>query len=63
MGLTKRFLKEKGVQGRCKRTDGGRMTDRNRELVPDNWSLGRERALTSGQDGSVKLTLIVRMAP
>ena len=26
----------------------GRMADRNRELVPDNWSLVRERALTTG---------------
>ena len=25
----------------------GRMADRNRELVPDNWSLVRERALTT----------------
>ena len=24
------------------------MTDRNRELVPDSWSLVRERALTIG---------------
>ena len=24
------------------------MTKRNRELVPDNWSLVRERALTTG---------------
>ena len=24
------------------------MTDRNRELVPHNWSLVRERALTTG---------------
>ena len=24
------------------------MTDRNRELVPDNWSLVRERPLTTG---------------
>ena len=24
------------------------MTDRNRELVPDSWSLVRERALTTG---------------
>ena len=24
------------------------MTDRNGELVPDNWSLVRERALTTG---------------
>ena len=30
-----------------KRTDRGRMTDRNRELVPDSWSLVRERALTT----------------
>ena len=26
----------------------GRMTDRNRKLLPDNWSLVRERALTTG---------------
>ena len=25
----------------------GRMADRNRELVPNNWSLVRERALTT----------------
>ena len=30
------------------RVDRGRMADRNRELVPDNWSLVRERALTTG---------------
>ena len=24
------------------------MADRNRELVPDNWSVVRERALTTG---------------
>ena len=24
------------------------MTDKNRELVPNNWSLVRERALTTG---------------
>ena len=24
------------------------MADRNRELVPDNWNLVRERALTTG---------------
>ena len=29
------------------RADRGRMTDRNRELVPDNWSLVRERAQTT----------------
>ena len=28
------------------------MADRNRELVPDNWSLERERALTTGLFGS-----------
>ena len=27
--------------------DRGRMTARNRELVPDNWSLVRERAQTT----------------
>ena len=37
------FLKEKGFQGRFKRADRGRMADRNR----DNWSLVRERALTT----------------
>ena len=36
MRLKKRFLKEKGFQGRFKRDDRGRMADRNRELVPDN---------------------------
>ena len=35
-----------GFQGRFKRTDRGRMMVRNRQLVPDNWSLVRERALT-----------------
>ena len=28
--------------------DRGRMADRNRELLPDSWSLVRERALTTG---------------
>ena len=37
----------RGFQGRFKRTDRGRMADRNRELVPDNWSLVRGRALTT----------------
>ena len=32
---------------RFKRADRGRMADRNRELVPDNWSLVREKALTT----------------
>ena len=35
------FLKEKGFQGRFKRADRSRMTDRNRELDPDNWRLER----------------------
>ena len=48
MGPKKVFLKEKGLQGRLKGTDRGRMTGRNRELVPDIWSLVRERALTTG---------------
>ena len=42
----KGFWKEKGFPGRFKRTDRGRMTDRNWELVPDRWSLGR-RSWTS----------------
>jgi len=36
---------EKVFQGRFKRADRGRITDRNRGLVPDNWSLVRERTL------------------
>ena len=40
--------KEKVFQGRFKRTDRGRITDRNRELVPDNLTLERERPLTTG---------------
>ena len=42
MRLKKRFLKRERFQGRFKRVDRGRMADRNRELVPDNWSLVRE---------------------
>ena len=42
MRLRKGFFKEKGFHGRSKRTDRGRNTERNRELVPDNWSLVRE---------------------
>ena len=49
MRLKKRFLtEEKGFQGRFKRADRGRMADRNRELVLDNWSQVRERVLTTG---------------
>ena len=33
---------------RFKRAGRGRMVDRNRELVLDNWSLVRERVLTTG---------------
>ena len=46
--LEKFFWKEKGFQGRFERTDKGRRMDRNREFIPDNWSLVRERVLTSG---------------
>ena len=46
--LKKSVFLKKGFQGRFKRVDRGRMADRNRELVPDNWSLVRERALTAG---------------
>ena len=38
----------KDFQGRFKRADRGRMTDRDRELVPDNWSLVRVRELSTG---------------
>ena len=53
MELNKRFFfmfvlfKEKGFHGSFKRTDKGRITDKYRELVLDNWSLVRERALTN----------------
>ena len=46
MGPKKRFLK--GEEDLIKRTDRDRMADRNRELVPDSWSLVRERVLTTG---------------
>ena len=49
----KGFWKEKGFQGRFNRADRGRLADRNRELVPDNWSLVTERALTSGLHNSM----------
>ena len=39
--LKKKVFK-RGFQGRFKRADRERMADRNRELVPDNWSLVRE---------------------
>ena len=35
---------ENGFQQRFKGAERGRMVDRNRELVPDNWSLVRKRA-------------------
>ena len=44
----KGFWKEKGFQGRLKRTDRGRMTNRNWELVPDSWSPVWERVLITG---------------
>ena len=47
MELKKRVLKRKGFQGRFKRSDRGSMMDRNKELVPNSWTLVaiRERAL------------------
>ena len=33
---------------RFKRNDRGKLMDRNRELVPESWSLVRERVLTTG---------------
>ena len=41
------FKKRKVFKEVLKELTGG-MVDRNRELVPDNWSLVRERALTTG---------------
>ena len=37
------------------------MADRNRELVPDNWSLVRERALTTGlcSEGWYSITIFL----
>ena len=43
----KLFLKRKVFKEDLKELTG-RMADRSRELVPDNWSLVRERALTTG---------------
>ena len=42
-GTEEKLFEKKGFQGRFKRTDRGRMTDRNRELVPDSWSLASKR--------------------
>ena len=39
------FKKRKVFKEDLKELTRGRMADRNRELVPDNWSLVRERAL------------------
>ena len=39
---------KKNLKGRFEITDRGRMTDRNSELAPDNWSLLREGTLTAG---------------
>ena len=41
----------------------GRMADRNRELVPDNWSLVRERALLSRVCSDLALLLCVGFCP
>ena len=41
------FKKREVFKEDLKRGDRCRMADRNRELVPDNWSLVRERALTT----------------
>ena len=46
MGLKVVVFKEKDFQGRLKELTEVEMTDRNMELVPDNWSLVKERALT-----------------
>ena len=48
MILKKRFLKRERFSRTFKGADRGRMADRNRELVPDNWSLVGERAMTAG---------------
>ena len=64
MGLKKVFWKEKGFHGRFKTTDRGRMTDRNRELGPDNRSLVRDRALTTGTCAQVmrKMSTYLRIS-
>ena len=40
----KGFSNEEGFQGRFETNDRGRMTDRNRELVPNSWDLVRKIA-------------------
>ena len=64
MGLKKAFWKEKGFHERFKTTDRGRMTDRNRELGPDNRSLVRDRALTTGTCAQVmrKMSTYLRIS-
>ena len=47
MGLKKWVSKKQVFKEELKELRG-RMMDRNRELVPDNWSLVRERVLTIG---------------
>ena len=45
-GTEEKFLEKRRVfKEDFDRTDRDRTTDRNRELVPDNWNLVRERAL------------------
>ena len=48
MGLKKSILRRERFQGRFERTDRDRIADRNRELVQNNWSLVKERSLTTG---------------
>ena len=43
-----KFFEKKSFQERFKRTDRGRMQDRNRELVPEGYSLLRELVPTTG---------------
>ena len=51
-GTEEKFFKKRKVfkEDLKELTDIGRMTVRNKELVADNWSLGRERGRTYSQD-------------
>ena len=57
------FEKRKVFKEDLKRADRGRMADRNRQLVPDNWSLVRERMLTTGlcAEGQLAGVLLVQL--
>ena len=48
MGMKKKIFEKYSFQVRFERADRGSMTNRNRELVPGNWSLVRETLLTTG---------------